>query len=213
MLGVDMSAKLGDDRAFSILPYTDIKMTKAGVAEAGIGLMGPGMGQVARMAGGLEQMGQGDYYKGLEQLLPSGMRDAMKGARIANEGVTMKNGDVAVKPEDISAMAMILQTLGLPATELKRYTWVQGQQYEIRQFYNDHEKQLRKDYLDAEPEDRAAIKEKWQHLQDGKDKLRQYFNNAPDELKKRDVSTLTKSPEMQHKREQKLQKSVPAAID
>ena len=62
-------------------------------------------------------------------------------------------------------------------------------------------------------DDTQEIKDDWRQVQEGKAKVRKYFNNVPTEMKARDMSALTDVVNSQHKRELKLQKSIPAAID
>lgn len=219
LMGLDTSAKLGDEKVFSIMPFTDIDVTsKKGLALTAIGLLGgPAFGQAAHMADGVGMMGQGEYYKGIEKFLPKGLEDAMKGFRMANDGYTLKNGDVMVRPEDISGVALALQTLGLPPTEIKRYQWFQSQQIEITRFFSDQEKRMKKNYSDAkesgDSDSQEKIKEDWRQLQGGKAKARRYFNDSPDELKPRDMSALTNYYTYQSKREKSLQRSIPVSAD
>jgi hypothetical protein len=217
MMGLDTSAKLGDEKVFSIMPFTDFDISsKKGLALTTMGLIGgPAFGQASKMADGVGLMQQGAYYKGIEKMLPKGLEDAFKGFRLANEGYTLKNGDVMVTAEDINGVALAFQMVGLPSTDIKRMQWFQSQQIEIKKFYTDREADLKRDYLDAKKsgDDTQEIKDDWRQVQEGKAKVRKYFNNVPTEMKARDMSALTDVVNSQHKRELKLQKSIPAAID
>ena len=211
LLGLDMSSKLGDDKIFSILPYTDINLTSAdGLMKTAWGALGPSAAQAATFARGAEYMARGDFYKGLEGFMPKGVSSAMKAFRVANEGFTLKNGDVMFKPEDINGMALALDALGLPSAELKRMEWVRSQQYEIGRFYVDRTKQIQREYAkaakDGDSDEMLELREEWQALQDGKDRVRQYFNDADDALKRQPLSTLLKYPKAAARREEKLQR-------
>lgn len=214
-LGLDMSAKLGEDKIFSIMPFGTWDTTSsAGLGKTVVGLLGgPSMAQAGRMADGLGAIKNGDYYKGVEKLMPKGVTSAMSAARIANEGYTLKNGDLMFKPEDTSSLALAFDALGLPSSRLKRMDWIKSQQYEIGQFFQARTREIEKDYAravkDKDPEAMAAAREAWMNLQGGKDDLRRWFNDSHDALKKQPLSTLLKYPQTSQKREQKLQRSAP----
>ena len=214
MAGVDMHAKLGDDKIFSITPYTEWDLSsRDGFAKTLVGFMGPAAAQGATFADGVGKMQNGDYYKGLEQFMPKGIKDGMAAFRMANEGYTLTNGDVLVGPEDISGFSLAANALGLPSTEIKKIQWLRGQQYEAKQFFTERTRDIQREYARAaeagDDEAMAELRDDWMALQDGKDKLRPYFNNSPDELRRQALSTLLKYPGKAAERERKLQASVP----
>jgi hypothetical protein len=210
MLGIDLGAKLSDDRVFSILPYTDVEVSREGFAKGLVGLLGPGMAQATKMIDGLSLMSEGQMAQGVEKLLDKGTGDALKAYRIANEGLTLRNGDVLVKPEDISVYQSILQGLGMPAGQMKRYQWLRGQQVEITQFYKDRELEIKRDYIKAVRggNDTTEMKDRWISLQEGKAKMRVYFGNSVTELKSKPLKPLIDAPKNQQKREQKRQDTI-----
>ena len=209
-LGLDMSAKLGDDKVFSIMPYTDFDVSSAsGLAKTVAGAVGPAFGQLGKFADGFGAMSRGDYIKGIEKFMPKGAESVMKAFRIANEGYTLKNGDVMFTPDDISGLSLAMDALGMPSTELKRMDWLRSQQYEIKRFYTDRTKEIQRDYYVASKEgdtDKMSdLREDWSNLQEGKDNLRQYFGDRHDELKRQPLANLLKYPATAAKRERKLQ--------
>jgi hypothetical protein len=210
MLGLDLGSKLSDDRVFSILPYTTLEMSKKGAAEALVGLMGPGMGLARKMIDGVDLMQNGEIGQGMEKLLPKGLEDAHKGYRLANKGVVLRNGDVLVTPEDINAFTIVMQGMGMPTSELKRYQWIQSQQIEITKFYTARESEIKKDYIEAQRagEDTTDLKDQWKSLQDRKSNMRVYFGNQVDELKAKPLSTLMDAPNKQQRRELKRQETM-----
>ena len=76
--------------------------------------------------------------------------------------------------------------------------WVRGQQYEIEQFYRDRSTEIKRDYAKAvkagDSEAAAAARKEWLSLQEGKDRVRPFFGNNPDALKRQNMSTLLKYP-------------------
>ena len=209
-LGLDLGAKLSDDRVFSILPYTNFELSKKGLADGLVGLMGPGMSQAGKMIDGMALMNEGQTAQGVEKLMPRGLEDALKGYRIANEGYTLRNGDVLVKPEDINTFQAMLAGVGLPAAELKRYQWIQGQQIEITKFYKKREGEIKKDYIEASKngEDTTELRDRWMSLQQTKLKMRRYFADQPDELKSHSLQPLVEAPQKQREREAKRQETI-----
>ena len=210
-----LDAKLAQDKVFAFLPYSDWDLTsKKGVTNLVTGAMGPSMSNAAKMADGLGLMGKGEYHKGLEKLLPSGLSNSMKAYRVANEGYTLPNGDVMVKSEDIAGFPMLMDAIGLKGPDMRKMDWMRSQQYEVKQFYTDRTKEIQHDYAQAAKDgDKDAMmeaREDWMALQDGKENLRLYFNGSRDELKRQPLSNLLKYPQTQAQRERKLQKSFDA---
>jgi hypothetical protein len=211
-LGVDLSGKLGDDKIFSILPYGTWDFSSAaGLIKTAASLAGPGVSQLGKMADGVGLIGKGELGKGTEKLMPSGIANAMKAFRIANEGFTLKNGDVMFRPEDINGMSLALDALGVPSAALKRMEWIRSQQYEISRFYTDQSSQIKQEYAaatkDGDYEVQAQLRADWMALQGGKAKMRQYFGDSQDALKAQPLTTLLKYPSTKAEREAKLQRA------
>ena len=209
--GLDMSAKLGEENIFSIAPYTKIDLTsKTGLANTIAGVMGPAIGQAGRMASGIGLIQQGDMYKGAEKLMPKGLEQAMQSFRLANEGYSLRNGDIVVKPEDISTFGLMMTAMGLPSTEVKNLGVQENQQYTIIKYYKDQSRQLEQDYQHAfEAHNQAAMAElraKWMELQASKMEQRKHFNQLPDELKNQPLATMIQAPARQRTREMKEQR-------
>ena len=211
-MGLDMSAKLGEDKIFSILPYGEWDFSSAsGLAKTAFSLAGPAVSQAAKFADGIGFISRGDYQKGIEKFMPSGVASALKAFREANDGYTLKNGDVMYQPEDINSFALALESVGMPSTQLKKMDWMRSQQYEIKRFYIDRTKQLEHDYDKAyreqDTETMDSIRESWLSMQEAKDENRKYFNNNPHELRRQPLSNLLRYPFTKDKRESQLQQS------
>lgn len=208
-MGTD--AKLGEEKVFSILPYADWDITSAtGVKNMVAGLLGPAVSQGLKVADGIGAIKNGDYYKGVEKMMPSGVANGMKAFRVANDGYTLKNGDVMFKPDDINGAVLALDALGLPSSQMKNMEWLRSQQYQIGKFYNDRSKAIERDYLkafkDGDTDAMMEARESWMSLQAGKDEMRHWFGDSAEELKRQPLSTLLKYPQTVSKREGKLQK-------
>jgi hypothetical protein len=196
-LGVDVSGKVGMGQMLSILPYTDIDFSRKGIAEAGYALMtGPFGGLTLKAADGVSLMGQGNYYKGLEQLMPTGVANAMKGYRFATEGVTSRTDDVLISPDDISFAEGFMVGLGLPTKQLTDKQFLQSAKFEYDQFYNDKASEIKRAYARAyRSGDGASLSEarqEWEKLQQSR--VRNGYTRQP-------LSNLLKAPQEQSKRE------------
>lgn len=217
MAGLDMSAKLGEDKIFSIAPYSDFDVSSPkGLAKTAFDIVGgPAGAQAARFADGVGLLDKGELWKGVEKFMPKGVADASKAFRIANEGYTVRNGDVMIRPDDINAFALVLDSLGMPSAHVKRMDWLRGQQFEIGKFYTDrtHEIQLayKKAVASGDSGDMAQARQEWMDLQAGKDRLRYLFNDSSDALKRQPLSDLLKYPQSTAKREQRLQRAAAIA--
>lgn len=213
-LGINIGAKLGEDKVFSILPFNDWDFSsgKASMQTIGALVGGPAGSQLAKFADGAALMRDGQMYKGVEKFMPKGVESAMQSFRMANEGYTMRNGDVLVKPEDISGFALAMNSIGMPTSELKEIQWKRGLQYETQTFFNDRTKQIEHDYARAykehDAEAMAELRQHWTELQKSKDEWRSVFNGSHDFLKKQPLSNLLKYPQTVAKREGKEQRSI-----
>jgi hypothetical protein len=119
MAGVDLTKKVGFGDMLGISPMADVDPGKAQSVKEGLGtvLSGPFGGLLERAATSVGHMQRGDYYKGLEGLMPQGVNNVMKGLRTSGAlegmgvggGVTNTKGD---KLMDVSAANAFTQALG-----------------------------------------------------------------------------------------------------
>jgi hypothetical protein len=203
-LGVDVSGKLAMGNVASILPYNEGDLTsRSGMEKTLVGLLGPSAALALKFADGMGLMGKGDYYKGLEQMLPNGVANVMKGARIASEGVTMRNGDVVMRPEEISMVDAAMQAVGLPTTNLTGRQRLQEYKVEFDKFYNERTTELKEQYVKASREgDTSAMAEardEWAKLQDSR---------ATNGYKRQPMSDLFRAPGEAAKRTRNMEGNV-----
>lgn len=205
LFGLELSAKLGDAGAFSILPPgTDIPTDKASLLQAVGGLAGPAVGLAGKALEGLSMMADGNVGKGFEKLMPSGVENALRAYRVANEGYTLKNGDVLVSANEIAGFPSLLAGLGVPTSHMRNYQWLQSQQIEIAEFYRNKESALKRKYVAAYDDNdfaaQAELEDAWLKLQDAKVPLRRYFNDDEDALRSHPLKPLLDAPKRRDKR-------------
>jgi hypothetical protein len=202
--GVDLSEKLGMGQMLSILPYADIDLSKQGWEKTVTAAMGPFIGGlVPRAIGGVEHIQNGNYYKGIEQLMPKGVTDAMKAYRLSTEGVTQKNNDVTLSPDELSSLQIFMTALGLPSTKLTEQQFDVGSKIEAEKFFDERTTKLKRKYAKAyRDNDRATMQEardEWKSLQDSR--VSMGFSRQP-------ISNLLRSPQEQRKRERETRGGV-----
>jgi hypothetical protein len=172
-MGVDIGGKVGLGNLFSILPYTDVDLTnRAGAEKVIVGAMGPTANLGLKFIDGIGLMAQGQYYKGLEQMLPNGVANLMKGTRFAAEGITMRNGDVVLKPDEISMVDAAFQAVGLPTNTITDRQFTQKVVKEFDKYYAERTTEIKGDYVKASRSgDSAAMSEardEWVKLQESR---------------------------------------------
>lgn len=199
-LGVDVSGKIGMGQMLSILPYTDVKFTRKDLPAAGYALLtGPFGGLTLKGADAVNYIGSGDYQKGLEQLLPSGLGNLLKAERYATEGITTRAGDVVMKPEDIGAVDAFMVALGLPTKPITDRNFLNAAKFQYDEFYNEKASDIKREYVRAYKEgDNAGLneaREEWKTLQESR---------AQNGYTKQPLSNLLKAPQEQKKRERNV---------
>lgn len=205
-LGVDLSGKLGMGNALSVLPFTDVNpLDRSSLAEAmGTLVSGPAGGLVFRAADGIGLIANGNYYKGVELLMPTGLSNMMKAYRIGTEGVTRRNGDLVMSADEVNFAESVAQALGFTPTDQavrsERAQYVR----DVDQNFQERSKTIKNDYAKAAKDGDSAAKadarEAWKKLQ----QARKEKGYTPQPM-----SDLLKAPQEQTKRERQVAEGVP----
>jgi len=82
---------------------------------------------------GLQKVGEGHVWRGVEQMLPKAVKDVLKGWRYHADGATSLRGDPIM--EDISARQALTQAMGFSPTALSR-------QYELNRAAKNYEQHI-----------------------------------------------------------------------
>lgn len=199
-LGVDLSGKLGMGQMLSLFPYSNVDMSRKGVYElVGTAVTGPFGALLGKTAEGVSYMGRGEYYKGVEQMLPSGLSNVAKAYRFATEGVTNRAGDVLLGKEEIDFVEAMMTALGLPPKQITDRQFLQATKFEFDEFYNDKASEIKRAYTRASKENdiaaQAKARENWKKLQESR---------AKNGYTKQPLSSLLKAPQEQRKRERNV---------
>jgi hypothetical protein len=200
VVGMDLSGKIGSGNMLSIMPFSDADLsTNAGRAEAfGTFFGGAALGMTSRVADGMLLMLNGDYYKGIERVMPKGVSDALKAGRQATEGMTRRNGDVVLPESEIGAISSVLTGLGVPSAQQSVTYERQNRMRDITENFQDRTTRIKNDYAKAaRQKDTAAMqkaREAWTKLQQARQR---------NGLKPQPVSNLLKAPQEQAQREKR----------
>jgi len=214
VVGIDATSKLSQANIFSPLPYTDADpTTEAGLAQITFdAVTGPFGSTLKGMTRAVDYAGKGNIYRAIESASPKGIRNILESVRLGSEGYSLRNGDVVADPTQFSTWSLMMNALGLPASDVANFKWTRGQQYELQKWVDDRTAEIRNDYLDAVRDKNSAGKKKaredWMELQESKDRLRPFFNNDSKTMKRQSLSTLLKSEKNQRKRELKYRRQL-----
>lgn len=197
LAGVDVSGRIGAGGMLSILPYADISFSRDGYSEMALGLMGPFLGGLAPKAmDGVDLISQGKYWEGTEKLMPTLLANAMTATRYSMDGVTRRNGDVVLSPDELTFLDGVAKTLGLPTNTLTDRQFLSNAQFKTDEFYRNRTSQLKRAYTEAvRSGDEAARREALQDWKDTQEARRRVG------MQTQPLSELLKAPREQAKRE------------
>ena len=94
-----------------------------------------------------DRMLDGEYYRGVEGILPKVFKDAMKAYRYADEGALNSRGDAYREADDFSFLELGLQSMGLTPAELSKQYQVNNARKEYEQHVLDRRSSLMKAYF------------------------------------------------------------------
>jgi hypothetical protein len=197
LAGIDLSGRLGAGGMLSLLPFADPEVSRKGVEGMILQATGPFVGGLLpRWADGVDMMSKGDYYKGMEALLPKGLADAAKGARLATQGMTQRNGDLVMSPEDISVLDGAIQALGFQTNTLTDRSFRASAKFTTDKFFDAKVGELKREYVEAyragDTDAMAEARARWKDLQ---------ASRQGNGYKPQPLAELIKAPREQGKRE------------
>lgn len=178
-------------------PFVEPDLTsRSGAEKMLVGMMGPAANIGLKFTDALGMMTKGNYYKGLELALPNGVANVMRGMRFANEGITMRNGDLVLKPEDVSLIDAAFQAVGLPTATITDRQYTQKVVVAFDKFYSERAADIKRSYVegsrDSDSAAMAEAREDWQKLQESRVK---------NGYKRQSMSELFRAPAEARKRE------------
>ena len=195
-LGYDVSGRIGAGQMLSILPFTDLSVSRDGVEKTVFGLAGAGASVAANAADGIKMASEGQMWKGLERMVPKGAADLSKAWRLSTKGETNARGDVVLSADEIDTMDAIMQGIGLPGTVTSERSRSAGLKYKIEQFYKARAQSLQREYTEAvragDSAAAAEVRAAWANTQKAREEMG---------LKRQPVSSLMRAAAAQKRRE------------
>ena len=206
VFGIDMSTKLSQQKIFHPAPYTDFEFSENAIKEGLFEVvLGPSAATISNFIKSIDYAREGNTWRATEYALPKGVRTLMESYRLSTEGYSLRNGIVAATPDAFSGFQLAVNALGIPSTDINNVKWTRGQQFELEDWFQKEQSKIRKRYLKAKDdkdrkEAREAIND-WRELQNAKDRVRPFFNDAKSAIKRTALSSLLKAPSRAAKRE------------
>lgn len=210
-LGWDFSQKL--DQSDIFMPYNSKYVDLNPDADSALlftaqMLLGPTGTTVRNMGNIADFINRGNYYRAAEYAMPKGLRSYLETLRLADEGYTTRGELTITDPTKFDAVDFLTNAIGLPSTDINQIKWTRGQQIEIQQWFSDQTSRIKRGYLSAyDDRDREAMAEyrdEFRELQKAKDRVRPFFNNSRNVLKRASVSDLIKAPRARAREQRRL---------
>lgn len=210
-LGWDFSQKL--DQSDLFMPYNskyvELDPSRDGAllfaAQIALGPTGTVVGNIGNIA---DFLNRGNYYRAAEYALPKGMRAYLETMRFADTGYTTRSELKITDPTKFDAVDFLTNAIGLPSTDINQIKWKRGQQIEIEQWFTSESSRIKRGYLSAyDDRDRSAMaeyREEFRELQKAKDRVRPFFNNSRNVLKRASVSELIRAPRARAREQRRL---------
>ena len=213
LIGIDLSAKLQQSDIF--LPLNPQYIDSSPDAEVGKNVafslaFGPSAGTIGNIDRAYEQYSRGDISRAVEYLLPKGQRSALESLRFAQEGYSLKNGDVILDATKFDMYELVKNALGLTPLELSKVKWTYGQQIELKNYFEDEQSRLTREYKVAKrARDKATmgdLRAQWRDVQKQKDRTRYFFNDDINSIPRTPMSNMLLGDIKQRRREKKTRK-------
>jgi hypothetical protein len=171
--GVDMSGTLGLGNLLSVAPYADTPTDRDSFAKYVLTLTGPAIGGIGANAfDAVSLMGDGNYYKGLEKLMPRGIGAASRAVREQVGGETTRRGDVTTQAIDLAKVEAVWGLLGLQPIARVNRNYARDQFFKDERFYQDRAADIKRAYVSATENSNAtainALRLEWRALQDAR---------------------------------------------
>lgn len=166
-LGLDMSGRLGAGAITQLLPYAQSgKDAKSEIANALLAISGPFLGSlVPDMYNGVSQIAQGDYVKGIAQIMPKGVGDIVRAGDLKVRGRTDGKDTVLVNPEEFGAMQIAMSGIGLMPTAFSQRSFTQSMLKTVTEYYSGISTKLREEYRTG---DKDAARKAWDEMNAGR---------------------------------------------
>ena len=150
--GVDVSSRVGMGQTFSVLPFTELELTRDSTnAALGAMVFGATGATAGQLADALGQAADGNWGNAIAGAAPRGLRDVVRAFMYKTEGLKRKNPtrDTKITAEEFSTFDTFMQAIGIPSA---RTTDLQSRDRFYRNYKTlagDRSSIIKGDYVEA----------------------------------------------------------------
>lgn len=142
----DISGRVGLDKL--ILPDVQEGLEGQDLAKAALAAAaGPVYGIAGNFLKGVQQMGEGQFQRGLEEMMPSAIKSVLKAIRYGTDGAVDKTGIEIV--EEVGTAGVVGQAFGLSPSNVRRATEGKSAVYKADKALQDRRSNLKRQYARA----------------------------------------------------------------
>jgi len=153
--GADLSARMSMGTLYFVDLRGDTAESALGSLVASFG--GATLNQAINWSRGLGKVGQGDLYRGVEQMMPKIARDAMRSVRYYNEGLVNNAGDTVIRAKDMPTNQVISQFFGFSPETVSQFYTAQTAIKDAEAHAKERKKALVRRFRNATGAERTAI--------------------------------------------------------
>lgn len=129
-VGLDFSGSLGQGNLFNPLPfYRGGDDTPKALWQA---IAPPALGTMSNIYKGVNKMMEGEYVEGLALATPRYISAIPKAYKLDTVGITTKEGNVRIPAEQFDTADIVMQGLGLPLVDVRKYYERENDFFELR---------------------------------------------------------------------------------
>jgi len=170
--------------------------SRTGVEQTALAILGPSLNLAEKFADAYQLVNQGNYYKGIEMAMPNGIANILKAVRFAEEGMTMRNGDLVMKPQDVGILTAASQLVGLPTNQITHQQFAQKVKAEYDKEYEARLTEIKGEYV------KAARASDYKAMSNAREEFkRMEESRVANGYKRQPLSELLKAPMAAKKRE------------
>lgn len=165
----DISGRVGLDSMFLARAPDGLEGQKL-YEQLILGNMGATVGMGANIAKGIQELGQGNYARALEDMLPTFAKNPFKSYRYATEGVQDKTGVDILNGNPVSGAGIFSQTIGFSPSQVRTAYEGKSAVYQQEQALKKRKSKLTAKWVRAKRnDDQEGMDSAWKDIQEFND--------------------------------------------
>ncbi|WP_162689706.1 PLxRFG domain-containing protein [Acinetobacter sp. CFCC 11171] len=162
----DLSGRVGLDSMFLARAPDGLEGQKL-YEQLILGNMGATVGMGANIAKGIQELGQGNYARALEEMLPTFAKNPFKAYRYATEGVQDKTGVDILDGHPVSGAGIFSQTIGFSPSQVRTAYEGKSAIYQQQQALQKRKSKLTANWVRAKRnDDQEGMDSAWKDIQE-----------------------------------------------